>query len=224
MVNAFVREVRSASGGGSITELHANKLRDEAHSLMTSSESPSPAAIDALVAALGELALHPAQGYSQLGQQLLFGSIVECLADSFEANKAILYDRLFAGVIDLCRRREAGRPLDALLSHFGLLEADDLLARKWDQANRDPFPIAERSRIGRVFVPSRVTVGADVAVTSIILQKVERVFPQAECVVVGPAAAREMLGNTVKAPALRRVSISAQRKPHGPARGLENPC
>lgn len=196
LVDAFVREVRSVSRGESLTELHT--LGDKARALMTNAESPSPAAIDALVAALGEFALHTDRGYSQLGQQLLFGSIIECLADSFDADKAALYDRIFTGVIDLCRRREAGRPLDALLSRFGLIGADDLRARKQDHANRDPFPVAERSRIKRVFVPSRVTVGADVAVTSIVLQKIERIFPEAEYVIVGPAAARETLANTVK--------------------------
>ena len=107
--------------------------------------------------------------------------------------KVLLYDRLFAGVIDRCRRHPTGEAVHALLSRFGLHDAESLLTRKEALRNHGTFARDKRLHVKRVFVPSRVTLGADVAVTSIVLQKVERVFPGAECFVLGPAVVGELL-------------------------------
>jgi hypothetical protein len=58
-----------------------------------------------------------------------------------------------------------------------------------------------------------VTLGADVAVTSLVLQKAARVYPMAECVVLGPAAAADVLPDLagrvriVDCPYLRRGDL-----------------
>ena len=197
--HTFIRELRSVSSA-TATMLHGREARlsDLLSSLMQSSDRWPPSAMGELVKGLCELALHPDPERSDLGQQLMFNTIVEHLADSFEPEKARLYDQLFARVIDYCRRHHTGRRLDVLLSRFGVSSSDALLARKERLTVGRSFPIDERERIQRVFVPSRVTLGADVAVTSIVLQKIERVFPQAECVVFGPAAVGELLDGTIR--------------------------
>jgi hypothetical protein len=73
-----------------------------------------------------------------------------------------------------------------------------------------------------VFVPSRVTLGADVAVTSIVLQKIERVFPQAECPCSAPLSWGSFFGD-VEDGAIRRLSLRAARRPHRPARFVDPP-
>ncbi|MGZ7042077.1 MAG: hypothetical protein ACXVH7_09840, partial [Thermoanaerobaculia bacterium] len=87
--------------------------------------------------------------------------VVEPLADLFEPRLCDVYDRLFRQVIErIC---------------------PDLVPRlRPDKASTLPA-VAER-----VYVLSRITLGADVAVTSVMLDAAKRRYPSAEIVIVGP--------------------------------------
>lgn len=98
----------------------------------------------------------------------LFGVIVERLADLFEPSLCDVYARLFSYVIS--------RALPAYA-------ADDLLLRYSRVRNARRFPGGE---IKRVFVLSRVTLGADVAVTSVVLAAMKDRFPDAEICLIAP--------------------------------------
>jgi ADP-heptose:LPS heptosyltransferase len=95
----------------------------------------------------------------------LFGILVEGLGDRFEPALCDIYARLFSQAIP---------------------GAD--LAR-YDRVRR-PRPVALQPR--RVLVLSRVTLGADVAVTSVLLAAANRAFPHAEIVFAGPRKNFEM--------------------------------
>jgi hypothetical protein len=97
----------------------------------------------------------------------LFGVLAEGLADRFEPALAAAYARLFS---------------DALASVLPGADAAALLARY--QRVRRPRPIAGLPR--RVVVLSRVTLGADVAVSSVLMDAARRRFPEAEIVFAGP--------------------------------------
>jgi ADP-heptose:LPS heptosyltransferase len=89
----------------------------------------------------------------------LFGILVEGLADRFDPALSEIYARLFAAVLpgaDLARYRRVRRVR----------------------------PVEGRPQ--RVFVLSRITLGADIAVTSVILDAALRRFPAAEVAFVGP--------------------------------------
>jgi ADP-heptose:LPS heptosyltransferase len=88
----------------------------------------------------------------------LFGILVEGLADRFEPSLCDTYARLFAPVVG------------------------GSVARY--QRVRRPRPVLGEPR--RVLVLSRVTLGADVAVTSVLLAAAKERFPKAEIVFVGP--------------------------------------
>ena len=100
-----------------------------------------------------------------------FRDFVEPLADRFEPALCDEYVRVFAPLI------EAACP--------------DLrgLAERY-QRIRHARPITERP--GRVFVLSRVTIGADVAITSVILDAAKKRWREAEIVFVGPAKNYEL--------------------------------
>lgn len=85
--------------------------------------------------------------------------VVERLADLFEPRLCQVYARLFADAIRLV--------------------APELKPRA--PVSR-PLP----DRAGRVYVLSRVTLGADVAVTSVLLDAAKRRYPEAEIVFAGP--------------------------------------
>jgi hypothetical protein len=202
-VEAFLRQLRSVSLLGECDSSAHAPLDQQLRAIMGASAGrPSSALdglVDGLVEGLCELALGDDAHGRDLGRQLIFVSVAEHLSDSFEPDKVALYDRLFARVIDYCRRQPTGRALDLRLSRFGVASAEQLLARKQRLERRAALPVGDRHQIRHVLVPSRVTLGADVAVTSIVLQKIERVFPRAESVVLGPIAVRELLEGSARA-------------------------
>jgi ADP-heptose:LPS heptosyltransferase len=92
--------------------------------------------------------------------QALFGILAEGLADRFEPPLCDVYADLFAPAIpgaSVARYRRVRQPRPV---------------------TTDPCAI---------FVLSRITLGADVAVTSVLLDAAKRRFPQAQIVFVGPA-------------------------------------
>lgn len=125
---------------------------------------------------------------ARTGVTALFPQLVERLNDSFDPAACQLYDQLFAQVIEFCRRLPEGRALDEGLKQFGLLTEVDLLKRK--SAIRNPQSAIPR----KVLLLSRVTIGADVAVTSTIIAKLRQKFPKAEYVIFGSRKLRELYG------------------------------
>lgn len=93
----------------------------------------------------------------------LFGILAEGLGDRFEPALCDAYARLFAGAIDPQNAQQ-------LVERYNRVRH----TRKIDREPR------------RVFVLSRVTLGADIAVTSVILDAAKRRFPDAAIVLVAP--------------------------------------
>ncbi|MFN7931824.1 MAG: hypothetical protein U0R19_00780 [Bryobacteraceae bacterium] len=104
----------------------------------------------------------------------LFGIVVERLGDLFEPCLVDCYASLFSETIAYA---------------LPDLRAEDLLARyrriRLPRRFSGPDP-------RKVFVLSRVTLGADIAVTSVALNAAKQRFPEAEIVFVGPAKNYEM--------------------------------
>jgi ADP-heptose:LPS heptosyltransferase len=97
----------------------------------------------------------------------LFGIWVEGLADRFEPRLCDIYARLFAQAV---AHLDPSLKPDALVERYGRV--------------RRPRPVSGNPQ--RVYVLSRVTLGADVAVTSVLLAGVKERFPAAELYFAGP--------------------------------------
>ncbi len=122
-------------------------------------------ALDALI----ERALDESDIFvAKAATRALFSVIVERLADLFEPALCDVYARLFAYVISR-----------ALPDH----NVADLLIRYRNISRIRRFPGGD---IQRVYVLSRVTLGADVAVTSVAMDAAKQRFPDAEILLVGP--------------------------------------
>jgi len=100
----------------------------------------------------------------------LFRRIVEPLADRFELRLSNAYVELFSLVIARLRPD---------------LDAGELVNR-YQRIRHAPHYTDLPRRPERVFVLSRVTLGADVAVTSVILDAAKKRFPDADVYFVGP--------------------------------------
>ena len=107
------------------------------------------------------------------GSRAFFRDVVEPLADRFEPALCDEYVQLFAPIIE---------------GVYPDLPASGLIARY--QRVRRVRPVAQQPR--RVFVLSRVTLGADVAVTSIVMDAAKKRWPNAQIVFAGPAKNYEL--------------------------------
>ena len=113
-----------------------------------------------------------------------FSIVVERLGDLFEPELCEIYARLFSYVI--------ARALPEY-------NAEELQTRYRRIRQVRRFPGGE---IRRIFVLSRVTLGADVAVTSVALAAVKKRFPDAEAVFVGPSKNAELFAADPRVSAL----------------------
>ena len=103
----------------------------------------------------------------------LFRIVIERLADLFEPRLCDIYSRMFSEVIERA---------------IPELRASDLEARYRRIRQARKF----QGDAGTVFVLSRVTLGADVAITSVLLDAVKRRFPAARIVLVGSRKSWEL--------------------------------
>lgn len=127
------------------------------------------------------------------GSQALFGTLVEGLADRFEPRLADVYARLFSKAI-----------ARILPEHT----AAELLAR-YRRVRRSCRFEGNAGRIRNVFVLSRVTLGADIAITSLILDAARRRFPDARIVLAGGEKSRQLFAGD---PRIGHLPVSYGRR------------
>ncbi len=147
------------------------------------------------IALLAEISTLEEASLAEPGRRATFPLLVERLSDSFDPRLCPLYDRAFAQMISYCRKLPSAVAIDAALRRFGLESESDLAGRK--ARLRNPPPLVDprdRKRVRKVLVLSRVTLGADVAITSVVLQKAIRTFPQAELVMFGSSKLLQLFG------------------------------
>jgi ADP-heptose:LPS heptosyltransferase len=128
---------------------------------------------------------------AQGGDGALFRIVVERLADLFEPRLCRVYAELFSEVI----AKRTGLHAEHLLARYERVRLMRVL-------DRDP------AAIQNIFVLSRVTLGADVAVTSAILDAAKRRFPDATIWFAGPKKSWELLAAD---PRLRHLPIAYSR-------------
>jgi ADP-heptose:LPS heptosyltransferase len=130
---------------------------------------------------LCELAMLENPDLARCGAEAIFRQVVEAMADAFDPEMCIRYIEFFARVLQFCRTSPRGRWLDERLRSLGLVTLEDLIgrAKALRQGRRRS---ADSSAVRKVLVLSRITLGADVAITSVVLQGMMRAFPQARLV------------------------------------------
>jgi ADP-heptose:LPS heptosyltransferase len=145
---------------------------------------------------LAELASSENPETVEVATEAVFASLVEHLADSFEPQAVLLYNRLFAQLIQFCRQTSQGKALDETLAKFGLQTESDLITRAEQLRYVRKFASDEeaKKRIKLAIILSRVTIGADVAITSPIIERLKRDFPSADIVLIGNSKAAQLFG------------------------------
>ncbi len=124
--------------------------------------------------ALAEEALDEDSAIAAPATRALFTVLVERLADLFEPRLCAVYARLFARVIELARPD---------------LGSADSLVDRYERVRAVRPPTFEPRT---VLVPSRVTLGADIAVTSLLLDAAKQRYPKAQIVFAAPPKSWEL--------------------------------
>jgi ADP-heptose:LPS heptosyltransferase len=116
-----------------------------------------------------ECSTSPDQAEAEHGSRALFQVLVEGLADRFEPRLSEVYAELLSQAIAFAASD---------------WEPQELIARYRRIRRARPFR-GDAERVRCVYVLSRVTLGADVAITSVVLDAAKRRFPRAAVVLVG---------------------------------------
>ena len=134
---------------------------------------------------LCELAASPDAAVARAASVAIFGGVVETLADQFEARLCNVYVGFFCRVLEYCRRLPGGKALDDYLTRFGLPGERQLLERANRVRQVAALEETISTKLKKILVLSRVTIGADVAVTSVVLERMKRLSASAEIVLLG---------------------------------------
>lgn len=143
--------------------------------------SMQAAAVDILFA----LATSPHSDLAGAGTDGLFTLLAERLSDAFDPAACRLYDLIFSRIIDASRRHPSGQSIDKALSRFGLKNAASLSTRRQMLIDRQPFRCETAGACRKCILLSRVSLGAEIAVTSPVIAKMSEIFPRAEIVLIG---------------------------------------
>src|SRR5215471_10112639 len=136
---------------------------------------------------------------------VIFGSLVEGLCDAFDPDSVVLYIRLTAQIIQYCRKLDDR--LDRELTGFGLATEEDLIARGQRLRPGPAFAVnpggpdarlLDPDRLKRILIPSRVTIGADIAITSVLLERLKQKFPSAALTLAGGVKVQEIFGGDTR--------------------------
>lgn len=121
---------------------------------------------------------------NNIAASALFEIIVEKLCDDYEDMPVEIYNRILSQVITYCRNIPSGEELDKRLAEFRISSFESLYHRanfihsreySWD-INKPP---------DKIILLSRVTIGADVAILSVMIQRLAKIFPQTAITIIG---------------------------------------
>ena len=145
---------------------------------------------------------------SNAASAALFEIIVESLCDDFEDFRLEAYVRVMSQVISYCRKLPAGEKLNRSLDKYGVASFDKLFDRAL-KLHTKKFSYDVNKPIERAVIMSRVTIGADVAITSVIIQRLLQVWPDAEVVLVANPKLKGIFGGN---PQIRLRDLNYSRR------------
>lgn len=192
---------RQLTQSGEMTERQAENLSHLAAAQFWAHYLTEDFYLSDAVTVLCEIATGSRPALARHAQKALFSDLVERLSDAFAPAYVALYDRMFAQVIDCCRRTRPGAKLDARLSQFGLYTARDLEVRRRQARARPPQRPRSIDKVKKVLFLSRVTLGAEVAITATLMARLLDALPGAQCVLLAAPSMQPLFAGT------KRISV-----------------
>ncbi len=138
----------------------------------------------------------------------LFGIIIEQLCDDYQDFQFDTYNRVMTQIVSYCRTLPEGKLLHEYLNVNHITNQREL----FEYAHRvhyQQYQFDPTKSIQRIFLLSRITIGADVAIVSVMTQRLMKQFPQAEIVILGSDKLNEVFGGN---PRVRVRPLGYERK------------
>jgi ADP-heptose:LPS heptosyltransferase len=183
-VNQALTELRELTRTQSLTPSTAARLATCAASTLLTYHARGGGVLDEAITLLVKMAMLDDPALAEQGVHGIFPQLVERLGDAFEPAAVRLYNQLFVQVIQACRQVPTGAALDAQLRSFGLVTGAHLLERAARIRAQKRFDHTLAGTVEKAFVLSRVTLGADVAVTSVALAALRQACPEADLILL----------------------------------------
>ncbi|MFZ2655095.1 MAG: glycosyltransferase family 9 protein [Victivallales bacterium] len=140
----------------------------------------------------------------EIGSSALFETVLGGLRDEFEDLQTETYNRVMSQIISFCRRIPAGKELNNCMLEFGLFNPDEIVRRiqkiRAESGNYRKLPRNPK----KIMVLSSGSMAADVAIVSVVIQRLAGRFPSTEIVLIGDSRLSELFGNN---PNVRIVPI-----------------
>lgn len=154
-------------------------------------DSPCLTAIDQLC----EWSFSPEPLVAKTATAAVFGVIIETLCDDFSDHGVNIANLVLTRILQFIRLRPEGAELNRLLNDFGFPDAAALLER-YQRIRQNRTLSAEQTRsVKKILILSRVTAGADIAITNVIIHRLRQRFVSAELVLIGPAHLPEVFAS-----------------------------
>ncbi len=122
---------------------------------------------------------------ARLGTNVFFGHVIEPLSDTFIVQDRKTLEKVLAHLITRIRTLPQAKELHEKLDQWGLKDETGLLNRVERLSSPKTFAAGSVGNIKKIFVPSRVTLGADVLLNIPVIEKMKKRFPDAEIVFLG---------------------------------------
>jgi len=209
MKSSFYREKWSAIKATPVTREEISRLsRQIAHSFMDSYLKDCHYEEDYIDLLCEMTTFSEDNDLTGIAARALFRIIIENLCDDFEDLQTDTYNRVMAQLISFCRKLPSGQDLDGCLDDFEIFDRNDLLNRI-KTIRGDGKHLGRQKDVKKILLLSRVTIGADVAITSIIIQRLAELFPKAEIVLIGGSKLDEVYGGNAR---IRLQTVDYNRK------------
>ncbi len=135
----------------------------------------------------------PDRNLAVVATSAFYRQVIEPLCDDFTRTGTEQAHLLLAGILSYLASTEQGRHLAEALDHSGLIDPARMLEHWRRGISPSGYPSqADLNRLEKILLPSRITSGADVAITSVLIERLSRALPGAEIVLVGPSHLAEL--------------------------------
>lgn len=139
-----------------------------------------------LIDLLTQMALGTEPELAEEATASLYGHIIMPLCDDFTSHGVDVANMAIITLIRSFCRTSGGKQTQELLQKLQLTDQESFLARYVELISPRLLRPDEKQAVKKVFVLSRVSLGADIAITSLIVSRVQKALPKAKIFLVGP--------------------------------------
>jgi len=177
------------------TQSYANpkQLTDEIASFFLSTITPTGQADLRPINLLCKLSESSNPELAESATESLYNTIIEKLCDDFSTQGINAANQVLVRMLFNVRDTKRGEQLKQLLATLGICHQSNLLDRYERLRHPTPIGIAQRCKVRKIILLSRVTIGADVVILGVLTRRLREAFPAAELVLIGPAHLEEIL-------------------------------